>query len=239
LRKLWTEFILVLICDCGGGTVDITTYRIKSTFPVLEFEELAVGQGGKVGSTFIDRQFHEWLCSHFGVDFYTLEFKKKGPGSRLMKEFEAIKRDFGSNRSSQNEYRVPLVMREVRNSRFYDEDEHMVIFSRYECFGAMFFWFLTIGRDDLESFFQPSMSKIKQLLAEQIDKANAEMPWSSAVNVRLPVVSLDSYADIMLLQTIILVGGFGDSQHLHDCLSQWCAQNGGLRLICPPNPQAA
>jgi molecular chaperone DnaK (HSP70) len=120
----------VLVCDCGGGTVDINTYRIQQTKPALEFEELAVGQGGKVGSTFIDRQFHEWLSSHFGFEFSHLDFKKKGPGSRLMKEFEAIKRDFGASPNSQKEFRVPLVLKTVGDSSYYDEDEHMVIVSR-------------------------------------------------------------------------------------------------------------
>ena len=35
----------VLICDCGGGTVDITTYTIVETTPRLEFEEVVVGNG--------------------------------------------------------------------------------------------------------------------------------------------------------------------------------------------------
>jgi hypothetical protein len=39
----------VLVCDCGGGTVDITTYTIIHTKPMLEFEELLVGVGGKCG----------------------------------------------------------------------------------------------------------------------------------------------------------------------------------------------
>jgi len=60
----------ILICDCGvccihltersgisrlqtsqGGTVDITTYSIKQTYPNLLFEEMLVGAGGKCGST--------------------------------------------------------------------------------------------------------------------------------------------------------------------------------------------
>lgn len=38
---------------------------------------------------------------------------------------------------------------------------------------------------------------------------------------------------------IVLVGGFGDSRRLHDALKQLCADADGLRLICPPHPQAA
>ncbi len=35
----------IMICDCGGGTVDLTTYSIAATEPVLDFEELVVGTG--------------------------------------------------------------------------------------------------------------------------------------------------------------------------------------------------
>jgi len=34
-----------MIVDCGGGTVDLTTYSVTATDPVLDFEELVVGLG--------------------------------------------------------------------------------------------------------------------------------------------------------------------------------------------------
>jgi hypothetical protein len=42
----------VLICDCGGGTVDITTYAIQAVGDEPKYEELVVGAGGKCGSTY-------------------------------------------------------------------------------------------------------------------------------------------------------------------------------------------
>lgn len=114
---------MVLVCDCGGGTVDLTTYLVKRTEPSLDFEELAVGQGGKVGSTYIDRQFHLWMGSRFGHCFEKLPYKKKGPGSDFMKRFEQIKRNFGGDRSRQEIYKLSLVMREVMSSEHYDADD--------------------------------------------------------------------------------------------------------------------
>ena len=35
----------MLVCDCGGGTVDITTYNIVDVSPRLEFDEICVGVG--------------------------------------------------------------------------------------------------------------------------------------------------------------------------------------------------
>jgi hypothetical protein len=39
------------------------------------------------------------------------------------------------------------------------------------------------GRDDLESFFKPSIAKIKQLLQDQVTKANAEMDYGKKIGV--------------------------------------------------------
>jgi molecular chaperone DnaK (HSP70) len=39
------KFENIMVCDCGGGTVDITTYSMVEVEPRLEFEELLVGIG--------------------------------------------------------------------------------------------------------------------------------------------------------------------------------------------------
>lgn len=116
----------IIICDCGGGTVDITTYKVISTLPKLEFEELVEGTGGKCGSTYIDQKFHQWMYEKFGDDFKKLKFEKKGPGSRFMKDFEGYKRDFGSSSDLDQAYELQLVMSKVPNSPYYDNEESVV-----------------------------------------------------------------------------------------------------------------
>jgi len=118
----------VLICDCGGGTVDITTYVINKVSPELDFQELLKGDGGKCGSTYVDRNFLEWMSTTFGDAFRNLPFAKRGPGSNLMKEFECIKKDFGSNYLSGDTYEVTLVMEGVEDSGNYDSAMGMVMF---------------------------------------------------------------------------------------------------------------
>ncbi|KAH0562391.1 hypothetical protein GP486_002914 [Trichoglossum hirsutum] len=161
----------ILICDCGGGTVvswlatgglwgclsqrqDITTYLVQSVQPQLEFEELLVGEGGKCGSTYIDRQFHKWMSRKFGEDFDRLSFELKGPGSRFMREFEGCKRDFGS--SYEAEYQFTLVMRGVEDSEYYDADQSQV------------------RMRDMEGLFQPAVQKILDMLHQQLHRAQVE-----------------------------------------------------------------
>jgi len=113
----------VLICDCGGGTVDITSYKVIEVWPKLELEELVEGIGGKCGSTYIDREFHQWMSRTFGKAFDNLKFEKIGPGSPFMKNFESCKRNFGSSSDLDQDYDINLVMSDAPNSDFYNREE--------------------------------------------------------------------------------------------------------------------
>ena len=74
----------VVICDAGGGTVDLITYRILSLSP-LEVEESAIPnvrdiariwpmtssynrQGGKCGGVFVNRIFEKLVNNRLGSD---------------------------------------------------------------------------------------------------------------------------------------------------------------------------
>ncbi|CAI7572395.1 unnamed protein product [Penicillium palitans] len=46
----------LVVCDAGGGTVDIITYRVKETDP-LRFEEATKGTGAVCGSVMLDEAF--------------------------------------------------------------------------------------------------------------------------------------------------------------------------------------
>lgn len=51
----------VVICDAGGGTVDLITYKMKSVTHPYSVEESAIGGGSQCGSTFLNRRFEEFL----------------------------------------------------------------------------------------------------------------------------------------------------------------------------------
>ena len=55
LLESGTRFMVV---DCGGGTVDITVHEVIKG---KGLKEIAVGTGGKYGSTYVDRVFVEYL----------------------------------------------------------------------------------------------------------------------------------------------------------------------------------
>jgi len=56
--KVGESFVL---CDAGGGTVDLISYTITELHPILKIKEAAAGSGGLCGSTFLNRRFGEFL----------------------------------------------------------------------------------------------------------------------------------------------------------------------------------
>jgi hypothetical protein len=50
-----------VVCDAGGGTVDLISYTVVELEPILEVKEAAPGTGGLCGSTYLNRRFQEYL----------------------------------------------------------------------------------------------------------------------------------------------------------------------------------
>lgn len=72
--KAGDKFVL---CDAGGGTVDLISYTIEELKPVVKISEAAAGSGAACGSTFLNRIFRKYLENNFsendGWDDDTLE----------------------------------------------------------------------------------------------------------------------------------------------------------------------
>lgn len=66
-----------VLCDAGGGTVDLISYTVTSLKPILTVDEAAPGTGGVCGSTFLNRIFQSHLIdkckSNTGWDEHVLE----------------------------------------------------------------------------------------------------------------------------------------------------------------------
>lgn len=61
-----------IVCDMGGGTVDLISYRVLKCEPT-RIEEATIGSGGQCGGTFVDRAVLKWLEGKLGTpDFVTI-----------------------------------------------------------------------------------------------------------------------------------------------------------------------
>ncbi|OAP64492.1 hypothetical protein AYL99_00464 [Fonsecaea erecta] len=98
-----------ILCDAGGGTVDVVSYKVKQVEPSLVLERIGVPTGDKCGAIYIDIAFKEWLRELLGNKYYerldrnqdlqritshTCESKAM---RQLMKSFDVLKKQFHKN----------------------------------------------------------------------------------------------------------------------------------------------
>ncbi|KAH6604197.1 hypothetical protein Trco_007643 [Trichoderma cornu-damae] len=77
-----------VVCDAGGGTVDLITYEVARVQP-LQLREVTEGTGGKCGSSMLNMRFRRYLKQAHGDKYWTDE--------RLviaLSDFESFKKDF-------------------------------------------------------------------------------------------------------------------------------------------------
>jgi molecular chaperone DnaK (HSP70) len=92
-----TKDTVIMVLDCGGGTVDITIHKLKCE-PEERFlcEELLPSSGGcEWGSKFVDKYFEEFLQEFFGEEDYEVIYRGNAMGRLdVLKHFEMLKRKF-------------------------------------------------------------------------------------------------------------------------------------------------
>jgi hypothetical protein len=84
----------IVVCDAGGGTVDLISYDIQQTVPFLRVAECAAGTGDYCGSTYIDREFEKLFQSRMGRHLNNLDIVNY---QHVQKNFETVKIAFRDN----------------------------------------------------------------------------------------------------------------------------------------------
>ncbi|EZF96900.1 hypothetical protein H113_03002 [Trichophyton rubrum MR1459] len=110
--------------------------------------------GGKCGSTYIDRNFNQWMQETFGEEYTSVPMRLRGPGSRFMNSFESAKRNFGGPNDDRGVEVGPIRM-DVGPSVHYDDDELVVKLSKY----------------DMQRLFDPVVKEVIALVKSQVKAA--------------------------------------------------------------------
>jgi hypothetical protein len=139
-----------IVCDAGGGTVDLIAYRITSLSP-LRVEESAVGTGGLCGSAFLNYRFEDFVKARLGADrFQTMREKKPKTwmmGLRYFEEF--VKRNF-SDEEDGGEVNVPL-------PGLPDDEE-----------AGLDSGFLVMSKEEVKAIFEPVVRQVIELVEGQV-----------------------------------------------------------------------
>ncbi|KAJ4993517.1 Hsp70 family chaperone [Stagonosporopsis vannaccii] len=136
-----------VVCDAGGGTVDLISYKICSLNP-FQVEECAVGDGDLCGSVYLDQAFEKYIKTIVGEDqWQDLRPKSK---QKMMSEFEtSVKRCYTGD---EQEYSVDLP--DVRDDRSVGIDDDTI----------------TLDPKMLQTIFDHIIGQIMRLVDKQIDE---------------------------------------------------------------------
>ncbi|KAM7222484.1 hypothetical protein V8F06_001978 [Rhypophila decipiens] len=185
-----------IVCDCGGGTIDITSYTVESVSPFIVKEAvkgdgspfgseclgvLTIRSSGKLcGAFLIDDAFENWMNIRSG-----LKFDKCEPGDRrdfINEEWEhGIKRTF-TGKETTFSIRPPARAFGLMKRTKGDTDNFQV------------------SSDVVKQFYAKTYNGIRELISEQktqILKVTGKKP-----------------------KKILLVGGLGSSRYLYSMLQE-------------------
>ncbi|KAK6356080.1 hypothetical protein TWF718_000454 [Orbilia javanica] len=142
-----------VLCDAGGGTVDLISYRVGQLQPSLGLSEVAVGSGAKCGSTFVDRNLLKLVRRKIGDERFEILCQKQNGMvlNKMVSEFEGLKRSLGPGYLPDSVSYLPM-------PGFANDTAAGIIEGQFE---------LTHG--ELKGCFHPIIEQIIELIQGQVD----------------------------------------------------------------------
>lgn len=155
---------VVMVLDCGGGTVDITIHKLLSN-PDEKFlcEELLPSSGGcEWGSKYVDIYFEEFLKEFFGDELYEDYIRNAVGRLDILKHFEMLKRKFCPGVEERSRLQLGYMGKDLTSAKLVElvrnyNDSHPPEFS-VEKRGASS---IDLPLQLMSSFFQPLLGNIK------------------------------------------------------------------------------
>ena len=169
---------VVMVLDCGGGTVDITIHRLTCN-PDEKFlcEELLPSSGGcEWGSKYVDHHFEHFLQDFFGQELFTVYKSNAMARLDILKHFEMLKRKFNPGVEERSRLQLSYLGEELSAGKLGDlvkefnaknQDAALHLKQR----GASS---IDLPAALMVTFFKPLFDQIKAKVRELIDAAANE-----------------------------------------------------------------
>ncbi|CAO1601112.1 hypothetical protein XANCAGTX0491_004776 [Xanthoria calcicola] len=176
-----------VLCDAGGGTVDLISYEITALAPTLELKELVTGKGGMAGSLGLNKRFAQAVQNLVGEDQF-FHLRKETGFEEAMKQFDkTIKTAFRGDLEEDYYVNFP-------RAKLDDDAPNRLEANCWNMKGA-----------DVKKIFQPLITDIERMVEDQVNL------------VRVKRLN-EGHPKANEIKAIFLVGGFGSSEYLKQCL---------------------
>ncbi|KAM3506928.1 hypothetical protein MY11210_007359 [Beauveria gryllotalpidicola] len=141
---------VIVICDAGGGTVDLISYEIERVSPSLELREIVPGTGDTVGSIALNRRFKAAVEELIPSDRWQ-KFKDSRAMVKASQQFEnEIKLEFSGDLNE--EFYVDLPGADLE-----DDPEKGLLGNEWKMTGL-----------DVKAIFDPVITEILHLIRHQV-----------------------------------------------------------------------
>ncbi|RTE74824.1 hypothetical protein BHE90_010742 [Fusarium euwallaceae] len=143
-----------VVCDAGGGTVDVISYQVISTQP-FRLKECVKGEGGLFGAVQIDEAFEVHLWGRDRLKLNSLSFSEYN--TLVVEDWErGVKRTFtNQEQPAQFSLRLPPKVYKFQD-RLRNKDQ------------------FSLNRSEVHGFFDKSLTGIRALVRRQRKKVEAE-----------------------------------------------------------------
>ncbi|KAL8946546.1 MAG: hypothetical protein Q9222_007073 [Ikaeria aurantiellina] len=155
LRSLQDKALAIgdafVVCDAGGGTVDLISYEITAMTPRLELKELVTGKGGMAGSLGLNKRFGSAVQNIVGEDQFFHLRKEKGFEEAMNQFDKTIKTAFRGD--PDEDYYVNFPMAKLQ-----DDPSNRLEANCWNMKG-----------DDVKKIFQPLITDIERMVEDQVN----------------------------------------------------------------------
>ena len=199
-----------MVVDCGGGTVDITSYRADTN---NNLEEIGNDCGGPYGSDYLNRAFvEEVLLSRFSSWNRMRELATTSPAAfaSLIESWEKEKTYVEFPVTGEIYIPMPAALHRTLTS-----DDLEVLGSKQNDITDM----IVVTEEETSSIFDNLVANVLQLVDKQLTDMSLQRRSTKGDEI------------------IVLVGGFGASKYLQKRLQEHVSSRASV--IIPPDPGAA
>ncbi|KAG6172017.1 hypothetical protein E4U11_006690 [Claviceps purpurea] len=156
-----------VVCDAGGGTVDLISYEVVGITPRLKVKELVPGTGGMAGSLGLNQRFATAVEELVGDDQWP-KLKASKAWSFAEKQFdEEVKRKFNGGLKEVYYVNFPL-------ARLKDNENHGLASNTWAISGKV-----------LSRIFEPLIADILKMIEHQVQEVRLKRPGKGVSGIFL------------------------------------------------------
>ncbi|KAH8716796.1 hypothetical protein GQ44DRAFT_557001, partial [Phaeosphaeriaceae sp. PMI808] len=215
---IFQENELLFVCDVGGGTTDLSVFRVKNALGgSLNLEQIDVVFGATIGAAQLDSLYENYVLQRLEYADQALpmgltDLNQTAWEMRISKEYQNAKCDYGSEESMADTktfgVRIPKLDRSYTNEQYGISGGDMYS-----------------NRDDLKSFFDLQISKLFDMLDKQLTRIQQRQPGEQVAH-------------------LVLSGGLGNSAYVQNSLRNRYASGNtshsnarNMQIRIAPDPQ--